>query len=251
MQSPENVNTNLASQEYWDEAYKNYTFEDSSDEDQIVQWIKKYIPPTTNGSCFEVGCFPGRYLTVFGKLNYELNGLDLTPRIKKDFPEWLKSKGYKTGQFEQTDFLKFNPDRKFDVVCSFGFIEHFTNWEEVFEKHISLVKENGYLVIETPNFRGFFQRLIHYYLDNKNYKRHYVPSMNPKKWEKLCRKHGFKIVYSGYMGNFQFWVDEEPTTYFKRKIFLKLIEYYPKLQKLKPGRASYSPYCGIIAKLEK
>jgi 2-polyprenyl-3-methyl-5-hydroxy-6-metoxy-1,4-benzoquinol methylase len=243
------LNTNLANQSYWDDSYALYQLNETvADDDIIKKWILKYVPKTNNGECFEIGCFPGRYLTVMGDLGYTLNGIDLTPRVNSDFPEWLKSKGYKIGSFIKDDFLKLKSEKKYDLVCSFGFIEHFTNWDEIFEKHIELVNEEGYIVIETPNFRGFFQRLIHYVLDYENYKRHYVPSMNPKKWKKLCEKHGFTTIYSGYIGEFQFWIDKQPTTYIKTKLFNRLITNYERMKKWKPNNPHYSPYCGIIAK---
>lgn len=246
------TNRNLAEQSYWDDAYANHQLTEVLDAGDIVKaWLLKYVPPIENGTCFEVGCFPGRYLTVLGKLGYELNGLDLTPRVLNDFPIWLKSLGYKTGEFVQKNFLEFSSAKKYDVVCSFGFIEHFTNWEEIFVKHIELVKPGGYLVIETPNFKGLAQRIIHYFLDRENYNRHYLPAMSPKKWSALCRKHGFEIIHSGYIGEFQFWVDKEPTTYFKRKFFQALIDYYPRLRRLPPEKKMYSPYCGIVARLNQ
>lgn len=252
MQSDKKINTNLASQSYWDDAYAGYSLQDKVPDDDIVKnWLLNYIPKVKGDSCLEIGCFPGRYLTVMGDLGYKLSGVDLTPRVKNEFSAWLKKEGYNVGSFWQEDFLKFNPDEKFDMVCSFGFIEHFTNWEEVFLKHISLVNDEGYIVIETPNFRGFFQRFIHYVLDYENYKRHYVPSMNPRKWAKICEKHGFEVIYKGYIGEFQFWVDKLPTTWVKIKIFNRLITNYERLKKMKPNNRHYSPFCGVIAKRKK
>ncbi|MDP2385904.1 MAG: class I SAM-dependent methyltransferase [Bacteroidota bacterium] len=252
MQSDKNINTNLASQSYWDEAYAGYSLQDKvADDDIVKKWLLKYIPKVNGASCMEIGCFPGRYLTVMGDLGYKLSGIDLTPRVKNEFPAWLKKEGYDVGSFSQEDFLKFNPQEKYDMVCSFGFIEHFTNWQEVFLKHIELVNDNGYLVIETPNFRGWFQRFIHWFLDNENYKRHYIPSMNPDKWAKLCEKHGFEIIFKGHIGEFQFWVDKLPTTYVRTKVFNRLITNYEKLKSMKPGKPAYAPYCGIIARKKK
>ncbi len=240
---------NLATQNYWDTAYANYRLEDKvSDDDILKKWLLKYIPKIQSKSCLEIGCFPGRYLTIMGDLGYTLNGIDLTPRVKNEFENWLKRAGYKTGSFFQEDFLSFRSEKKYDLVCSFGFIEHFVKWKVVFKKHIDLVEHNGYLVIETPNFRGLFQRFIHWFLDNENYKRHYVPSMNPKKWAKLCEENGFEIIFKGYIGEFQFWVDKQPIRYIQTKVFNRLITNYDKLRKMKSGKALYSPYCGIIAK---
>ena len=165
MQSDIEINKNLASQDYWDDAYANYSLHDKVGDDDIVKkWILNNVQKGNGLSCLEIGCFPGRYLTVMGDLGYTLSGVDLTPRVKDEFPEWLKSEGYSVGTFVQEDFFKFQPKQKFDLVCSFGFIEHFTNWESVLLKHIELINETGYLVIETPNFRGWVQKFILYVL---------------------------------------------------------------------------------------
>jgi L-malate glycosyltransferase len=248
MPGDNDLKNNLADQSYWDSGYSGYELTEQTDEDAIKKWIAQYIPANKEGTCFEVGCFPGRYLTFIGKLGYELNGLDLTPRVQKEFPEWLRSRGYKVGSFYMEDFFKFKNETQYDVVCSFGFIEHFKNWEEVFIKHLPMVKKGGYLIIETPNFKGIMQRLIHFLLDYENYKRHYIPAMNPSKWEQICRKNGFNIIHKGYIGEFQFWVDKAPVKGWRKSLFQKLIDNYPRLKKMKPGNPMYAPYCGIIAK---
>jgi len=248
MQSNENIKNNLAAQSYWDAGYAGYELKENEQEDAIKHWISKHVPITNTLSCFEIGCFPGRYLTFLGRLGYELNGIDLTPRVRDEFPRWLTSRGFKTGVFEQVDFLKFNPTKKFDIVCSFGFIEHFKNWEEIFIKHLALVNNNGLVIIETPNFRGLFQRLIHWFLDNENYKRHFIPAMNPQQWANICEAHGFEVIHSGFIGEFQFWVDKEPTSGLRKKVYCKLNDWYHRLKKLPKDNKMVSPYCGIIAR---
>jgi 2-polyprenyl-3-methyl-5-hydroxy-6-metoxy-1,4-benzoquinol methylase len=243
-----NVANNLADQSYWDDAYATYKLVKIDGPDVIREWIEQHIPRGEGRRCLEVGCFPGRFLTVFGDLGYELNGLDLTPRVEHEFPEWLKSLGYNTGEFRRIDFFQYEPESEFDIVASFGFIEHFRNWEEVFLLHAEWVAKDGFLVIETPNFRGWFQRAIHLLLDYKNYKRHYVPSMNPKKWEALLAKSGFEIVHAGYIGQFEFWIDEQPTNWLRRKLLSQLLKNYNRLKAIKPGKKAYAPYCGIIAR---
>lgn len=250
MQSSHHLNkeNNLADQSYWDGAYAEYHLEKLQEEDVIRKWIEKYIPSVSAKTCIEIGCFPGRYITVFGDLGYELNGIDLTPRVEQEFPNWLKANGYRTGVFKRVDFFNFEPENKFDLVSSFGFIEHFKNWEIVFKKHLEWVAEDGYVVIETPNFRGWFQRAIHLILDYKNYKRHYIPSMKPHKWAEMAQAEGFEIIFQGYIGHFEFWIDEQPKAYVRRKLFNRLLTYYERLKRMKPGKKAYSPYCGIIAK---
>ena len=113
MQSDIEINKNLASQDYWDDAYANYSLHDKVGDDDIVKkWILNNVQKGKGLSCLEIGCFPGRYLTVMGDLGYTLSGVDLTPRVKDEFPAWLKSEGYSVGTFVQEDFFKFQPKTK-------------------------------------------------------------------------------------------------------------------------------------------
>jgi L-malate glycosyltransferase len=251
MSTPHNLKHNLADQDYWNTSYSDYALSENETEDEISGWLNAHVPPGNGTDCLEIGCFPGRYLTFFGKRGYVLHGVDLTPRVKTDFSEWLRARGFRTGRFEMADFFEFEPGRLYDIVCSFGFIEHFTNWEMVFKKHLRLVAPGGYIIIETPNFRGWMQRAIHYILDRANYKRHYIPAMDPVKWAQICRQEGFEIVTSGYIGEFSFWTDKMPEGRLKEKLFKKLLEYTPWLKKRGAGLAHLAPYCGIIAKRKK
>jgi len=239
---------NLAPQSYWDSSYEKIKFKVADNNDPIRKWIEHYIP-RGYGNCFEIGCFPGRYLTVFGDLGYELNGIDLTPRVKNDLPMWLKKNGYSVAYFECNDFSNNKNNRKYDIVCSFGFIEHFIDFESYLIKHGELVANNGYLVISTPNFSGFIQNKLHYCLDKENYNRHNINAMNPLIWAAILKTLGFEIIFTGWFGNFDFWVDNQK----RGRISLFLINFIhaliPLLRNILPeGKKLYAPYCGLIAK---
>jgi len=187
-------------------------------------------------------------LAVFGDAGYELNGIDLTPRVSTDMPRWLAACRYKTGTFRQADFCSFVDEKKYDVVCSFGFIEHFPNFEEILQLHTRLVKEGGYLVVCAPNFRGSLQYVLHKYLDSDNLGRHWVPAMNPPIWAKVAESSGFKIIESGYLGSFDFWVEEQPRNYWQRRILSLISRLKPHLERIVPyGLPMTAPYCGLIA----
>ena len=115
----------------------------------------------------EIGSFPGPHLATFGDLGYQLNDVDFCVDNEKGLPDWLRKEGFKTGEFSVSDFFEFQPKRQYDVACSFGFIEHFINYEEVIAKHASLVNDKGYLVITTPNFRGLIQNQLNKHFDKK------------------------------------------------------------------------------------
>lgn len=242
---------NKATKAYWDKGYAYIEPRVAPKSDLIRAWIERHVPSVSgseNKTCIEIGCYPGTYLSVFGELGYELYGIDFCEQLQL-LPKYLRERGYRVGDFWQEDFLKFIHPRKFDVVASFGFVEHFTNWAEILEKHISLLNREGYLIVEVPNFTGFFQQWFHANFDKSNYARHHVPAMDLKKWTDILDSRGLEIIYKGYFGRFDFWTEYEQGDLLE-KLFLKsLILPRDFLKRVLPkDKKAYSPFGGIVAK---
>ena len=78
--------------------------------------------------------------------------------------------------FNNTDFFNFSTDRKYDIVFSLGFIEHFNNTRDVILRHVDLLASSGLLLIVLPNLlglNGWIQRRF----DKENYDVHNLKSM--------------------------------------------------------------------------
>lgn len=218
----------------------------------IDTFIKKYIPENKKGNCIEIGSYPGPHLTTFGDLGYCLNGIDFHPGNVTGLPAWLNSLNYRTGEFVNIDFFEFETTKKYDVVASFGFIEHFINYKDVIVKHAFLVNENGYLVITTPNFRGRIQYWLHKNFDKKNLALHNTESMNPLIWKNLLEKYGFEIVFHGYFGGFWFWHGHEKLPGWKKKMLWVIERVIPRVKKIFWFQSpAFSAYAGIVAKKKK
>jgi len=238
---------NKASKKHWNEVYSDVTPYKVSKSDPVCIWIQKFITRVNKGECIEIGCYPGRYLALFGEYGYTLSGIDFTEKLSS-VPNWLQGQGYQTGKFWQEDFLKFTIPNTFDLVTSFGFIEHFTQWQEVLRKHLPLVKEGGVLIIETPNLRGIIPRILHTIFNPKTFKKHVISAMNTQKWEEILKANGFTIHYSGYFGGFHIWSEKEKRSILRKvalKFFLKIRPFVEK--SIKYDNKIYSAYCGIIA----
>ena len=249
MHRADRIETNvLVDQSYWDRSYAAMHPVIAGPEDRVRQWLEQHVhAPQGEQHCLEVGCFPGRYLGVIGGLGYVVHGIDLTPSIIRLKPAFERA-GIRTGEFVEGDFLAFSPKREYDIVCSFGFIEHFTNWQDVLLAHARAVKKGGSLVIETPNFRGGVQRFLHRWLDAENYRRHHIEAMDPRAWARLLEKHGFEIRYAGWFGAFEFWHDTSSHGPLHRVGFRVLRALTPWLKNFKEGGAALSPYCGLVAR---
>jgi 2-polyprenyl-3-methyl-5-hydroxy-6-metoxy-1,4-benzoquinol methylase len=215
--------------------------------DPVRQWIEASVPAAKPGQrCLEIGCFPGRYLAVLGRMGYEVSGIDLTPSIAR-MQSAFGAAGLRTGTFIHTDFFACPAEPRYDVVCSFGFIEHFPDWQDALLKHTEHLAPGGLLVIETPNFRGWVQQLLHRLGDPANLRRHHLPAMRPRAWAALLRANGFDVLSHGYLGRFDFWTDSAPH-FCQRALHGMLRSAAPLLGCLGSGRSSLAPYCVLIAR---
>lgn len=234
-------------QERWDEGYTNLSLQSAPADDPIRRWIEQHIPRGT-GACLEFGCFPGRYLAVLGELGYEVNGIDLTPRLERDLPAWMRAQGLRTGEFVQADVFTHPFQRSYDVVCSFGLIEHFGQWPKLVERHAELVRPGGWLALSTPNFRGGLQQVLHRWLDARNLSEHNLDAMQPKRWAEIAERLGFEIVMCGYIGPFDFWVGQQKRPAFQ-DFTLKVLRRLKRAGRILPDNVGfYAPYCGLIAR---
>lgn len=240
----------LTDEQFWSDSYKNVQFQDLS-EHSVAILLQKYLPEENDKTAIELGSFPGAFLPTIGRKGYTLNGIDFNPRNVDALPTWLKSKGLQVKEFNSGDIFEFVSISKerFDLVCSFGLIEHFENYEEVIRLHLSLLKPGGKLVITTPNFRGWMQYLPHRLFDAYNLSKHYLPSMNPSKWKTIIEKEGLQVLFSGYFGGYSFWVDREQKRSRINKALLRFTELsIYQLRKILCFQSSaFSAFCGIVA----
>jgi 2-polyprenyl-3-methyl-5-hydroxy-6-metoxy-1,4-benzoquinol methylase len=244
------INTGLAPKEHWDNGYNDFIFRRHPLNDDIYEFIRLYSKiGKSEGNVLEIGSFPGTYISEFGELDYIINGIDIQPRNATDLVKWLKARNYKVGDFIADDIFQYQWKKEFDIVCSFGFIEHFENFLDVIDIHAHLVNKDGLLIITTPNYRGAVQKFMHKYFTPHDYALHYIPSMDPQKWSKHLQKKGFEIIYSGYFGGMNFWLSKQDLKGIKRLAYEILMRVLPRIGKLIPFESLiFSKNCGVVAR---
>ena len=243
----------LTDENYWNDGYSGQQFGEAK-EGALIDFLQTHLNSVTHATCLEIGSFPGSYIPAIGRKGYQLNGIDFNKRNEDDLPKWLNSLGLKIGEFQSGDFFEFikKHNTRYDLVCSFGFIEHFENYKEVIQSHIDLLKPSGKIIITTPNFRGWMQYLPHKIFDNENLKKHNLKSMNPDEWRKILESNGFEVKFYGWFGKYEFWVDlnqkRSKLQLFMLKNVNRFIFNFNKIVK-KAGKESksYSAFCGIVA----
>ncbi len=188
----------VASQSYWDSLYEcletDLRYEPAAM--LFTDLYKQFIKP--GGTCIEIGCYPGNNLVYFAKeFGYSISGLDITPRIYTKMQKYFEINGVQLEELICKDFLIYQPSKTYDLVCSFGFVEHFRNFEEIIIKHIQLVSPGGFLVITAPNLARL-QYLIHLVIDRKCLSSHVISSMSLGKWRRILEANSMRLLQHSY-----------------------------------------------------
>lgn len=237
----------LVPQESWDNGYSNIKPHIASPKEPIRILLEKVLHYGPLES-IELGCYPGRFLAVLGEMGHVLSGIDLTPGVDTILPEWLSGMGHKIGMFHRDDVFEFNPERKFDVVCSFGLIEHFVNWEELFMRHAALLAPGGTMIVTTPNFRSSIHHLLHFLLDRDNLKGHNLKSMDPRRWRELAEISGLDVIQCGGLGRFAFWTGGHRRNIIQRIVRRVILKTEPLWKFAPEGTLALAPYYAIVAR---
>jgi 2-polyprenyl-3-methyl-5-hydroxy-6-metoxy-1,4-benzoquinol methylase len=185
--------------------------------DFIKRAVKK-LPP--NGTCIELGGFPGKFSIFLKKycgLNPTLLDFHFEETTLKDLIEF-NGLQYADIKCIQADFFTHVPVEQYDMVCSFGLIEHFTNLKEVMNMHVKYMKPGSVLLINLPNFRGI-NGLLQKYFDPENLAIHNLEIMNPVLLKDALTDIGLMEIEVNYYPSTQIWLENLE----QRGIFMNIL----------------------------
>jgi len=196
----------LTEVDFWDEYWANCKLPNIVDvsfsfERCLAQNLKKLLVDC-KGEVLEIGCAPGKWLAFLsGELGLKPSGIEYSSAgmlaTKKNF-ELL---GLSYGTIWSGDFFSIPPAREFDVVMSLGFIEHFTDVDEVIGRHLQWLKPGGTLVLGVPNFCGMYGP-IQAALDCSIVEKHNTKIMNLEYFSNLDQ-FNMSPAFIGYLGSFE------------------------------------------------
>lgn len=153
----------------------------------------------------EVGCARSAVLPLFAKkLGFQVSGIDYSPNGCEQTRLMLEREEV-LGEVYCCDIFSIPDDlvERFDVVVSFGLIEHFSNTTEIVAALSRLIKPGGLIFTNVPNMNGmtgFVQRI----LDKKVYDIH-VP-LSAEVVREAHEKAGLSIVSCDYFLSTHFGV---------------------------------------------
>ncbi len=223
--------------EYWKSEYRDdITFYFSNLVDQYIEWdkVKNYM---------EVGGAPGSIMAYMNKNHFlEVSTIDFSDKeITEKFLNKQGVRDYKVYQedFENTDLRAHKG--KYDLVASWGFIEHFSKdvCNKFIKKHKDMVSDNGYLILELPNIRKIFW-LMYFLFNHQLLKIHNFSIIDVDYLKEQMLKGGeFKILYAGYYLTMNYQND-----YFKRhSIASKICDSTIKVLRRKQMSDKFKSWC--------
>lgn len=114
----------------------------------LFRFIKKYINEKTD--FLEFGCGTASLgIKIAEKVN-SYTGIDFEQNILRGACADFERAGLKNYCFEVKNVLNFESKKKFDIVWSQGFIEHFDDPSFLICKHLKMLKEGGRAVMSVP-----------------------------------------------------------------------------------------------------
>jgi len=167
--------------------------------------LKKHLPKATSDQklkIVELWSGDGKMLKKLWKMfNYDPIGLEYSPEwVKMWLNNWVETK--LCDVFDENDIQPYL--NSFDVVFSYGFIEHIIPVEKAIIQHLKLLKPGGYLILQIPRIKGFNYRKFKFFrpdlipLHNLELMEDYILSKHCKGFPELkeifCKNYGtFKI----------------------------------------------------------
>lgn len=150
-------------QEHWDRAWRSpvrprIPSRLNVDVRSLTDLVQGYVKP--NARYIEIGCAPGKYLAwVAVKCRAQTSGLDYSETGIENCRQLFKAMKLDVDLHHGDFFDNDLPKSYFDVVSSFGFIEHFDDPTNAVRKHIELLVSGGVALITIPNYGGFLGKL--------------------------------------------------------------------------------------------
>ena len=240
------TNLDKAGKEYWTNFWKKtplpypFQFESGKINDypnKILHNIFSRILKDKKGKeikLLEIGCGNSVLLPYFAK-NYgvHISGLDYSEFACKQSERILEREGI-PGSIVQGNAFEPTADmiEKFDIVCSFGVVEHFEDTEGTIKAFSRFVKPGGMLITSIPNLvgaTGLLQKIM-----NKTVYDIHVP-MDKHQLENSIRKAGLELFFSEYFLAISFAVtlegrDGNRIAFFGiKKFILKSMRYASKI----------------------
>jgi 2-polyprenyl-3-methyl-5-hydroxy-6-metoxy-1,4-benzoquinol methylase len=200
--------------------------------------LARFLPHSEGGDAIEIGCGSGNYMIYINKeFGYRIDGLDYSDNM--DYVRAnLSYNGIHNSQLFNANFFEFVPAKKYDLVLSGGFAEHFDDYESVITKHAEWAKPGGLVVVIVPNLTHIHKLLCGWFAPEV-LRVHRFPLMRRSIMRQTLEKAGLRVLHCEYHKTFR------PTYKLPKSItlFFRLVQKLLRVSRLDDfGNRFGSPY---------
>lgn len=222
------------SEEYysWVTQHKDYYAYHRWEWEKIVEYIEETINEEKI-SILEIGCGDGVFLEyIQEKLGNKVKpyGVDMT----YESIEICRKKGLHVECCSAEEYLSNNPDKQFDIVCSFHCLEHVIDPKHYVESMVNVCKKNGLVVNSFPYSGHVFEN----WFDVLNLPPHHMTRWNESAIKELgnqvnCNVHlltnefppiGVNMKYTLL---YRFFTKRNAILVGRKKFYLKCLCHFP------------------------
>jgi cyclopropane fatty-acyl-phospholipid synthase-like methyltransferase len=164
--------------------------------------LAKFLSQAGGGDAIEIGCGSGNYMIYIAKeFGYRIDGLDYSNNMDYVRANLLHN-GIRDSELFHVDFFEFAPSKKYDLVLSGGFVEHFDDYEAVVQKHVEFLKPGGLVVIIVPNLTHIHKLLCGWFAP-ETLTVHRFPLMHRNVLRQTLERAGLKVLHCEYHKTFR------------------------------------------------
>jgi SAM-dependent methyltransferase len=223
----------LSKEEYWSNKFSNkqiprYHRLDQYNNYRFDKLFKEILPKNENFKILEIGAAHSSWLIYWAQefhyvpfgIEYTKNGAELG-QANLDFFN-IEGKLFEGDFFDKdAEFRK----QKYNVIFSYGFIEHFDNVEEILIDTYNLLEDDGYVITVVPNIEGIWGK-ISQKIHPEIYNIHKVVNQETfKTFDSLTGKN----LFNKYFGTFFIYV---LAINIKNRVLRKIIYYFHNTLKI-------------------
>jgi SAM-dependent methyltransferase len=151
-------------------------------------WGKVFPGYKKDGFALDIGCGNGSFLSFLKHHGWKVQGVDFSKKAA-DTAKKIFDIDVFVGEIDDLPF----PPRSFDYINMSHVLEHVTDPLETMKKVKSLLKNDGTVYIEVPNYQSYSRKISKQYWYAWETPRH-LYTFSPENLKKLVEAAGFEVV---------------------------------------------------------
>lgn len=193
----------LSSKEYWDEVLQNTRLPILVKNSDYGTWIQDdffgdYIAQGNYSTLMEVGAGSSGWLPYLAmKYHLVVSGLDYSEAGCEICKKNLRQLGIAFDKIVCEDIFNWKTEDTYDIIISFGVIEHFEYPEKILDICRKHLNQGGLIITVVPNLNGLPGKIVKFFLPDV-YKMHQVIDL--KHLISMHHNVGFEKIKSKYAG---------------------------------------------------